>query len=132
MEEVRIDKYLWAIRLYKTRSLATKACNAGKVKINGISIKPSHIVKVGTIFTCRVNHLLKTIEVVQVIDKRVGAKIAVECYKDLTPEEDKVQVKSAAFYSHEQRDAGIGRPTKRERRQIDDFKEDSFDDWEEW
>ncbi len=132
MDQVRIDKYMWAIRLFKTRSLATKACNAGKVKIDGISIKPAHQVRVGTVFTVRVNHLLKTIEVVQLIEKRVGAKIAAECYKDLTPEEDVAKVKSAAFYSHEQRERGVGRPTKKERREIEDFKDDALDDWEEW
>lgn len=132
LSQVRIDKYLWAIRFFKTRTLATTACNAGKVKINGQSIKPAYKVKVGDVFSVRKNHQVLTIEVLQVIEKRVGAKIAVECYKDITPEEDKVNIHRSAFYTNERRDRGTGRPTKKERRDIQEFKEDDFENWEEW
>ncbi len=134
MEQVRIDKYLWAIRLFKTRSLATKACNAGKVKHNGVSIKPSFQVREGMVISARVHHVLRTIEVVKLIDKRVGASIAETCYKDLTPKEEFERVRSerSRLLSHEKRDRGIGRPTKKERRDIEDFKSGGFDDWEDW
>lgn len=132
MEQVRIDKYLWSIRLFKTRTMATTACNAGKVKIDGQSVKPAYNIKVGDVFSVRVNYQVKEIEVVQLIEKRVGAKVAVECYKDVTPEELKVDMHRSAFYNSERRDRGTGRPTKKERRDIEDFKSDEFDDWEDW
>lgn len=132
MEEVRIDKYLWAIRLFKTRTKATKACNAGKVKIDGQSVKPAQTIQVGHVFTVRVNHEVKTIEVVELVEKRVGFSIAKTCYKDITPEEDKLNVNKSAFYSSERRDRGTGRPTKKERRDIEEFKDNDFDGWEDW
>lgn len=132
IEAVRIDKYLWAIRIFKTRTIATTACNAGKVKINDQNVKPSYKVKSGDVFKVRVNHQVRTIEVVNIIEKRVGAKIAVECYNDITPEEDKIDFAKAAFHSPERRDRGAGRPTKKERRDIENFKEEDFDDWENW
>ncbi len=133
MEQTRIDKYMWAIRLFKTRSSATKACLAGKVKINGDSVKPSQNIAVGTVFTARVNYMLKSIQVDKVIDKRVGAKIAQECYTDLTPEEEIQNRKQRSAFTHEYRNRGVGRPTKKERREIEDFKEDTnFEGWEDW
>jgi len=124
MTKTRIDKYLWAIRIFKTRSLATTACNAGKVKINGQSIKPSYQIKVDDVFTVRKNHQVHTLQVLALIEKRVGAKIAVTCYKDITPEEDKINIHRSAFYARERRDRGSGRPTKKERRDIEEFKEE--------
>ena len=133
MEETRIDKYLWAIRLFKTRSLATKTCNAGKVKIDGNSVKPSQLIRVGDVFSVRVNYEVKTIEVVEVIEKRVGYEIAKNCYKDITPEEDKINRQSPTFISNERRDRGTGRPTKKERRDIEEFKDDNgYEGWEDW
>lgn len=132
MEQVRIDKYLWSIRLFKTRTMATTACNAGKVKIEGQSVKPAYQVKVGDVFSVRVNYQVKHIKALKLIEKRVGAKVAVECYKDVTPDELKVDVNRSAFYNRERRDRGTGRPTKKERRDIEDFKKDEFEDWEDW
>jgi len=132
MNQVRIDKYLCAIRFFKTRSKATTACNAGKVKINGQSVKPSTQLKIGDIFSIRKNHQVHIIEVTDLIEKRVAAKIAVECYKDITPEEDKINIHRSAFYNNERRDKGIGRPTKKQRRDIEDFKQDDFENWEDW
>ena len=132
MEEVRIDKYIWSIRLFKTRTLATKKCNAGKVKIDGNSVKPAQTIQVGDVFTVRKYHQVKTIKVLKLIKKRVGYDIAKDCYKDITPEEDKIDVHRSAFYTSERRDQGTGRPTKKERREIEDFKRNSYDDWEEW
>ena len=132
MEEVRIDKYLWAIRLFKTRTKATTACNAGKVKLNGQSVKPAQSIQVGDVFKVRINHEVKTIEVVQLLEKRVGYSIAKECYRDITPENEKLNVQKSAFFTSERRDRGTGRPTKKERREIEDFKDYRFEGWEDW
>lgn len=131
MESIRIDKYLWAIRVFKTRTLATKACNAGKVKINGDSVKPSYLVKAGEHIDARVHYKVRKLQVVKIIAKRVSASIAQECYIDNTPA-DQDSIKQAAFYSTERRDRGSGRPTKKERREIKEFKEEDLEDWEEW
>ncbi|MBX2845138.1 MAG: RNA-binding S4 domain-containing protein [Saprospiraceae bacterium] len=132
IEKLRIDKYLWAIRLYKTRTMSTKACDAGKVKIDGANVKASRLIKVGDAIKIRINHELKTIRVVKLIAKRVGASIAQECYTDITPESDKRNIHRSAFFTNEKRDKGTGRPTKRERRKIEEYKEDDIQDEWDW
>ncbi|MBK7958226.1 MAG: RNA-binding S4 domain-containing protein [Bacteroidetes bacterium] len=122
LEKVRIDKFLWGIRLYKTRTLATEACDSGKVKIDGDNAKPSKLIKVGDIIKVRIEHHVKTIKVVKLLEKRVGAPIAIECYEDLTPESEKPSfIKSAFHMQSGTRDRGAGRPTKHDRREIDQF-----------
>ena len=123
IQKTRIDKWLWAIRIYKTRTLASDACAAGKIKIDGDSVKASYMLKVGQ--TVHINKqgdklVLKSIKL---IEKRVGAALAVECYEDLTPPEEKEKLKFPAIF-YEARDKGIGRPTKKDRREIDKFKVD--------
>jgi ribosome-associated heat shock protein Hsp15 len=123
IQKTRIDKWLWAIRIYKTRTLASDACAAGKIKIDGDSVKASYMLKVGQ--TVHINKqgdklVLKSIKL---IEKRVGAALAVECYEDLTPPEEKDKVKFPAIF-YEVRDKGVGRPTKKDRREIDKFKDD--------
>jgi ribosome-associated heat shock protein Hsp15 len=123
LQKNRIDKWLWAIRMYKTRTLASDSCVAGKIKIDGDSVKASYLLKVGQ--TVHINKQGEKIIVksIKLIEKRVGAPLALLCYEDLTPPEEKEKFKtSGAFY--EIRDRGIGRPTKRDRRDIDKFKED--------
>lgn len=122
-EEVRIDKYLWAIRMYKTRSLASEALDGGKVKMNGATIKASKKVKLGEIYTLRRDQQILEIEVVAIIDKRVAAPIAQTCYKEISNEVlgNPKQENSAFFTPNITREKGKGRPTKRERRDIDDF-----------
>ena len=87
-EKLRIDKYLWAIRLFKTRSLATEACKAGRVKLKGQNLKPSAIVKVGEVYQVSKGIEKKVIEVVELLYNRVESKIAVTKYNDITPEEE--------------------------------------------
>ncbi|MBK6276370.1 MAG: RNA-binding S4 domain-containing protein [Saprospirales bacterium] len=123
IQKTRIDKWLWAIRIYKTRTLASDACAAGKIKIDGDSVKASYLLKVGQ--TVHINKqgdklVLKSIKL---IEKRVGAALAVECYEDLTPPEEKEKLKFPAIF-YEVRDKGVGRPTKKDRREIDKFKDD--------
>jgi len=122
IQKIRIDKWLWAIRMYKTRTLATEACAAGKIKIEGESVKASYLLKVGQTIQMNRQGEKWTLKSVKLIEKRVGAPLAVECYEDLTPQEEKNKLLfPASFY--EVRDKGIGRPTKRDRREIDKFKD---------
>jgi len=113
---VRVDRWLWAIRLFKSRSEATDACRTGHVKINGRNAKPATTVDVGDRVEARVHSRDRVVEVVQTINNRVGAPIAVECYVDHTPPSPPREAIIAA------RERGAGRPTKRERRQTDRWR----------
>ena len=126
-EKLRIDKYLWSIRLFKTRSLATDACRAGRVKKEGTNIKASYEVKIGDVFQVSKSVEKKTIKVLELLYTRVDAKKAVLAYADLTPPEETAKYKSMYQSPHLQRDAGTGRPTKKDRRDIDDLSDSFFD-----
>ncbi|MFT6850339.1 MAG: ribosome-associated heat shock protein Hsp15 [Sphingobacteriales bacterium] len=119
VESVRIDKWLWSIRIFKTRSLATTACKAGKVKLEGTNIKPSKEIKIGETYQVRIGPMQKVIKVKGLIDKRVGAPLAVTMYDDLTPPEHLEQLQTAFLNPIGKRDRGAGRPTKKDRRDID-------------
>ncbi len=123
MDEVRLDKYLWSIRVYKTRSEATAACNGGKVRLNGCDVKPSKAVKVGDEIVVRKGPVTYTFKVLQLIDKRQGAKLVPQYAENLTPAEelDKLHAPVETFFL--KRDRGAGRPTKKDRRQMDDLWE---------
>lgn len=127
-EKLRIDKYLWAIRLFKTRSLATEACKAGRVKLNGQNLKASAIVKPGDVYQVSKGIEKKVIEVVELLYTRVEAKIAVTKYKDITPLEETYGYKSVFHAPTLQRDRGAGRPTKKDRRDIDDLTGGLFEE----
>jgi|SRR5690554_5740989 len=122
LDKVRIDKYLWSIRQFKTRSLATEACRAGRVKLDGQNIKPSYIVKIGEVFTVQKGIERKVIKVVDLIERRVDAKTAVLFYEDITPIEETHAYKSVFHAPVLKRDRGSGRPTKRDRREIDELQ----------
>lgn len=119
MEEVRLDKYLWSIRAYKTRSEATTACNGGKVRLNGSDVKPSKAVKVGDTIVVRKGPVTYTYKVLALVDKRQGAKLVPQYADNLTPQEelDKLHAPVETFFL--KRDRGTGRPTKKDRRQMD-------------
>ncbi|MHB1177901.1 MAG: RNA-binding S4 domain-containing protein [Daejeonella sp.] len=125
--KLRIDKYLWAIRAFKTRSISTEACKAGRVKMGGQNLKPSHIVKAGEIFTVQKGSDRKVIKVIGLLERRVDAKTAVTFYEDLTPVEETLAYKSMFHTANLSRDRGTGRPTKKDRREIDDLQEGWFD-----
>ncbi|WP_295773166.1 RNA-binding S4 domain-containing protein [uncultured Mucilaginibacter sp.] len=125
-EKLRIDKYLWAIRIFKTRTLASEACKAGRVKINGQNIKASHEVKVGETYNISKGLERKIITVTGLLENRVDAKKAVEFYSDLTPVENTPSFKSMFNMPMLRRDRGTGRPTKRDRREIDDLQDGYF------
>jgi Ribosome-associated heat shock protein implicated in the recycling of the 50S subunit (S4 paralog) len=122
MEEVRIDKYLWAVRLYKTRSLASEACKEGKVLFNGQAIKPSKEVKEGDEIELVIDQLHKKIKVIALLTNRVGAKEVLKYMQDLTPQQEYQRIEDARHFAFEKRDRGLGRPTKKERRSIEVFK----------
>jgi ribosome-associated heat shock protein Hsp15 len=117
-EIVRIDKWLWAVRLFKTRNQAGEACRAGKVRINGQPVKPSHDVKINEVIVIQFGPLTKTIQVKGIIKNRVSAKLAVENAEDQTPEAEYERIKLKKEMDYENRDRGSGRPTKKERRDI--------------
>ena len=119
MEEVRIDKYLWSIRVYKTRSEATDACKGGKIRLTGGDVKPSKTVKVGDVLVARKGPVTYTYRILQLIDKRQGAKLVPNYAENLTPQEelDKLRAPVETFFL--KRDRGAGRPTKKDRRQMD-------------
>lgn len=120
----RIDKWLWAIRIYKTRTLATDACKAGKIKIEGQAVKPSRQLKLMEVITISQSPLTKTIRVKTLIHNRVSAKLVPENAEDLTPAEEYEKLKLIQEVNGERRDRGIGRPTKKQRRLIDLLKDD--------
>jgi len=130
-EKLRIDKYLWSIRLFKTRSLATDACKAGRVKKQGTNIKPSHEVKIGEVYQVSKAIEKKIIKVLELLPSRVDAKKAVLAYADLTPPEETAKYKSMFHSPILTRDRGAGRPTKKDRREIDDLSDGFFDVEEE-
>ena len=121
MEEVRLDKYLWSIRAYKTRSEATTACNGGKVRLNGADVKPSKAVKVGDVIVVRKGPVTYTYKVLALVDKRQGPKLVPNFVENLTPQEelDKLHAPVETFFL--KRDRGTGRPTKKDRRQMDEL-----------
>ncbi|MBQ6955621.1 MAG: RNA-binding S4 domain-containing protein [Bacteroidales bacterium] len=122
MSDVRIDKYLWSVRLYKTRSLATDACRAGQVKLNGMPVKPSHEISEGEVYELNIEQVHRTVQVKALLANRVGAKLVENYLIDLTPQEEYERIQMARQYSFEKRDRGTGRPTKRDRREIEEFK----------
>lgn len=118
-EETRIDKYLWAIRVFKTRSDATDACKGGKVRVNGADIKPSKNVRTGDVISVRKGAVTYTYRIIAVIDKRQGAKLVPQYAENITPEEELAKLKAPVETFFLKRDRGSGRPTKKERRQMD-------------
>ena len=123
-EEVRIDKWLWAARLFKTRAIATDAIKGGKVKINDVAVKPSREVKEGDVIQVQIEQLHKVVQVKTVIKNRVSAKQVPEVYADLTPKEEYERIEFMRAYKSEYRDRGAGRPTKKERRLIEKLKDE--------
>ena len=119
---VRIDRWLWAVRLYQTRSLAAKACLAGHVKIAGQSVKPSRDVRVGDVVQARTGYVNRTVKVLGLLEQRVGAKIASDFVEDLTAPEEFARARDEAIRNKPLHPPG--RPTKKQRRQWEGFREE--------
>ena len=124
-EKVRLDKYLWAIRLFKTRTMAALACDTGKVKFNGLQAKAARNVSIGDEYEVKTEAKRWQIIVTGLLEKRVAHPEAIKNYLDITPEEEieRVKLQAASFHTGK-RQSKIGRPTKKERRNLDDFLDD--------
>lgn len=124
VNKVRIDKWLWSVRIFKSRSLATDACKSGKVKVGVQPAKPSSLLTTGQVVEVKKNGFSLTFRVTRLIEKRVAATLAADCLEDLTPPEELTKYKDwfTGKGGPEFRERGDGRPTKKERREIDEFK----------
>ena len=121
--EARIDKWLWAARIYKTRTLASDACKNGRITINGALAKPSRTVKVGDQVGVKKSPITYSFRVLQTIEKRVGAKLLPEVFENVTPPEQYELLEMNRISGFVDRARGTGRPTKKARRALDDFAE---------
>lgn len=121
LKEVRIDKWLWAVRLFKTRSMAADACKKGRIARNGTNLKPSHNVRVGDVVMVKKPPVTYSFKVLALSENRMGAKLVPEFMENVTPAEQFEILEMAKFSINGKRDRGTGRPTKRERRQLMDY-----------
>ena len=133
LNKVRLDKWLWAVRLFKSRTMATDACKAGKIKLNGHSLKPSYLIIVGETIEVKKNGFNLIFKVNQLLEKRVSAVLAAPCFEDLTSADELNKYRDwfTGKAGAEFRDRGEGRPTKKDRREIDEFKDMYFDEDDE-
>lgn len=117
--QVRIDQWLWAVRIFKTRTQAAEECKKGRVVIEGIIVKPSRIVKINDIIFVKKAPIVYSFRVTGIIDTRVGFPIAIQNYENLTPEEEMAKLQIIRSSKPVMREKGTGRPTKKERRELD-------------
>jgi ribosome-associated heat shock protein Hsp15 len=121
-EGVRIDKWLWAVRIFKTRSIASDKCKLGRIKINGALVKASREVSVDDVVSVQYNEYTRSVKVKNILKNRVGAKLVEQYLIDVTPQEEIEKLEIHRSMKTEFRPRGLGRPTKKERRTIDGFK----------
>lgn len=136
MEEVRVDKWLWAVRIFKTRSIATDACKKGRVSIGGTSVKPSRLVQRGEVISVRKPPIEYSFRVLDLLGHRVGAKLVPQYMENVTPQSQYEILELQRISGFVDRAKGLGRPTKKDRRDLDQFAEDlpedlDFFDWDE-
>ena len=138
MEEARVDKWLWAVRIFKTRSIATDACKKGRVAVGGTVVKPSRMIHVGDIVSVRKPPIEYSFRVIQLLGSRVGVKRVEEFMQNVTPREQYELLELQRVSGFVDRAKGLGRPTKKDRRDLDQFAEElpegiEIFDWdEEW
>ena len=133
---VRIDKWMWATRIFKTRTLATEACKKNRVSMDGVSVKPSRLVKAGDKIAIRKPPVTYTFRVLEVTENRMGAKLVPQFLENITPPEEYEILELSKISGFVNRSKGLGRPTKKERRELDSFTESEtshplFFDWDE-
>lgn len=128
LKKVRIDKWLWSVRIFKSRTMATDACKGNRVRINEMTVKPSYLLQRDETIEVKKNGFTLTYKVIDLLDKRVSATLAEPCYENLTPEEELSKFKDwfVGKRGVESREKGAGRPTKRERRNIEKYKDERF------
>tara|TARA_B100000780_G_C21001623_1_gene400767 strand:+ start:506 stop:934 length:429 start_codon:yes stop_codon:yes gene_type:complete len=129
IEKVRVDKWLWTIRVFKSRSMATQACKSGKVKLGSAKCKPARNIAPGDLISVDKDGLKLEFKVLELLKSRMSFSIAKDAYEDLTSEAEKEKFRALHHrrLSGEERQSGLGRPTKRDRREIENFKE--IDEW---
>ena len=123
MDIVRIDKWLWAVRLFKTRSQAAEACKGGKIKINGQSVKASREVKLDEVVEVQLQTIKRKVRITKIVKNRVAAKFVPDLLVNLTPAEEYEKLDMMRKINAEKRDRGMGRPTKKDRRNISKLKD---------
>ena len=129
MAEARIDKWLWSVRIFKTRTVAAEACKKGRIQINGVQCKPSKTVKEGDTVSVRKAPVTYTFKVLQAIENRVGAKLVPQMMENITPQDQYDLLEMNRIGGFVKRAAGLGRPTKKDRRDMEDFlNEFDFDE----
>ena len=126
-KNIRIDKFLWSVRIYKTRSIASDECRKGRIIINEIQVKPSRVVLKNEIIKVKKPPVIYSYRVIEPIENRVGAKLVDKFIEDLTPDEEKIKLDISQTGGTLYRDKGTGRPTKKERRLIDRIQDDMQD-----
>ena len=119
MDTVRIDKFLWSVRIYKTRTIAAEECEKHRVLVNGAEVKPSRNVRIGDLLTVKKLPVVYTYEIIQLVDKRQPASLVKNYIIDTTPQDELNKAEMARMTAFVQRDRGAGRPTKKERRDIE-------------
>lgn len=133
--EVRVDKWLWAMRVFKTRTIATDACKKGRVTMGGIAVKPSRPVKAGDVIDVKKPPITYTFRVKDVTQNRLGAKLVENYLENITPQSQYDMLEMARISGFVDRQKGLGRPTKREGREMARFREEANDsfflDWED-
>ena len=132
-EQARIDKWLWAVRIYKTRSIAAEACKKGHVSIGDRTAKPAHNIRVGDVVNVKKAPITYSFKVLKCAENRVGAKLVPELMENVTPQEQYEILEMSRMSGFVDRARGTGRPTKKERRDLDQFVEEGFElDFEEF
>ena len=132
-EQARIDKWLWAVRIYKTRSIAAEACKKGHVSIGERTAKPAHNIRVGDVVNVKKAPITYSVKVLKCAENRVGAKLVPELMENITPQEQYEILEMSRMSGFVDRARGTGRPTKKERRDLDQFVEEGYDlDFEEF
>lgn len=126
--EERIDKWLWAVRIFKTRTIATEACKKGRVMVNDTAVKPSRVIKVDDIIKVRKPPVTYSFRVKALTANRLGAKLVPDYMENITPKSELDLLDVVKINGFIDRRKGLGRPTKREGRELSRFKEDTFDD----
>ncbi len=130
-EQIRIDKWLWAVRIFKTRSIATEACKKGRIYVDDSQAKASRIIKPGDVISVKKPPVTYKFRVEALIGKRVGAKLVNDYTTNITPASELEILEIQRNMAFLQRDKGTGRPTKKERRDIDSFFDENWEDWDD-
>lgn len=132
MNEVRIDKWLWATRIFKTRTIAVEACKKNRIAVNDIQAKPSRMIKIGDVIQVKKPPITYSFKVIQLTSNRIGAKLVPEFLENVTPKEEYEILELQKISGFIDRTKGSGRPTKKDRRQLDDFSTPTFIDDFDW